>query len=138
MKYSNNFAPINPNRPCKIFVFSIYKALNGGKSVYNATRSAWSKRQIGRFLNSSVYEYAVGLKDKISLGSYRINSWSSVPYDRYEFTGQDTPEFTGFSWDKQIDAAGGYWNFGGPLVVEFDGHGKFRLLLPNKDHWFNC
>jgi hypothetical protein len=129
--------PINPKHPCKIFVFSIRKSYNGN-NVYDATRSAWQK--IKNFIDISEYKYAVGVVNKYSLGSFKINDWKPVLDNRYEFTGDEISEFTGFSWDKQINEAGGWWRFGGPLVVEFDGNGKFRLLLPGtmKDNWVDC
>jgi hypothetical protein len=130
--------PINPNRPCKIFVFSIRRSYNG-KNVYDATRSAWKK--IGKFLDITEYRYAVGVVNKYSLGSFKITEkWKLVQDNRYEFTGDEISEFTGFSWDKQIEKAGGWWKYCNPLVVEFDGCGKFRLLLPGtkKDHWEDC
>ena len=131
--YSTN--AINPTKPCKIFLFPIQNALSGGRSVYDATRHAWTITR--NYKNVSEYEFAAGLEKGISKGSYRITEWIDLHGNKCEFNGIEISDFTGFSWFKQINI--GYWNYGNHLVVEFDGNGKFRLLRPNKENeWINC
>lgn len=44
-----------------------------------------------------------------------------------------------FCWSKQRNLCMGHWQFGGYLVVEFDGNGKFRILKGIKDdRWRDC
>ena len=128
--------PINPDHPCKVFIFSIGKALAGGASEYDGTRRWW--RITEHYRDIFEYKFAVGLKDGISLGAYEIEKWNySSQYDKCEFEGNEFPELKGFTWYRQIDV--GSWKFGMHLVVEFDGNGKFRLLRPNKeDKWIDC
>ena len=38
------------------------------------------------------------------------------------------PELINKSWSKIISDRG-YWKYGNPLTVEFDGNGNFRYLL---------
>jgi len=137
---SKEYPPINPDRPCKVFLFAIYKALREGKKAYDATRSAWPIKEEYRDVHE--YEYAVGLQDRISRGAYKITKWNHLPQtDKYEFEGDEVPEFEGFSWQKQIflDAkTKGSWQHRPHFVVEFDGRGKFRLIQPKRDQWFDC
>ena len=127
--------PINPNKSCKIFIFSIGNAISGGKNEYDATRRWW--RITENYRNFSEYEFAVGLKNGISLGAYKINKWVyNQEYDKCEFKGVEINDFKGYSWYKQINV--GCWKFGSHLVAEFDGNGKFKLLRPNKPNWIDC
>jgi hypothetical protein len=94
----NYGSPINPNRPCKIFIFPIHKAVGKRKNIYEATRYAWKKTE--RFHNVSDYKYAVGLVKGVSIGSFKIKEWKSSPptfLGRCEFWGEKIPEFTGFT-----------------------------------------
>jgi hypothetical protein len=135
----NNFGnSVNPNFPYKVIMFSIYKAISGGRDPYSATRSAWIiKNDI--YLDTSKYEYAVGLQDGISLGAYKINKWELVPNSRrWEFEGIEIPELMKLTWHKQIELSKGYWQRGEFFVIDFDGKGKFRGIKPNKNQWYDC
>jgi len=129
---------INPKKPCRVFLFPIHNAIKEGKTVYDATRSAWTITE--EYRNIFDYEFAVGLQNYISLGSYKIERWNSIynTKNKYEFEGKEISDFKGFSWYKQIYLSIGYWQHGNHFVVEFDGNGKFKLLRPNKNQWFDC
>jgi len=129
-------SPINPDFPCKVFVFNIGNSIVGN-TVYDATRGTWSIAE--KWLDCSIYQYAVGLVRGYSLGGYKINEWTYLPErERYCFIGEEKLELKGYSWRKQTERAGGRWHFGSNLVVEFDGKGRYRLLTPNKEEWMNC
>jgi len=129
---------INPKNQCRIFLFPIHDTIKEGKTVYDATRSAWTITE--EYRNISKYEFAVGLQNFISLGSYKIENWKSIynTKNKYEFEGKEIPDFKGFSWQKLIYQSIGYWQRGNHFVVEFDGNGKFKLLRPNKNQWIDC
>jgi hypothetical protein len=133
-----NEKPINPNRPCKIFVFPIQNNIAKGYSVYDSTRMWWKITE--KYRDTSEYEFAVGLQRGISLGSFKIKEWIPNPEEtKCKFEGEEIPDFTGFSWYKQIGGeAKGYWLHGNHLVVEFDGKGNFRIKRPNYEQWINC
>jgi len=127
--------PINPNRPCKVFIFHIGNAIAERETVYNSTRCWW--RITEQYRDFSDFEFAVGLKDRISLGSYKIKKWVfNADYGKCAFEGEEIPDLKGFTWVKQTNV--GYWNRGNHLVVEFDGNGKFRRLRPKEDQWIDC
>jgi len=131
--------PINPKYPCKVLLFPVYRALAGGKNVYNATRYCW--RIAEKHRDVSEYKFAVGLKSGVSEGGYEIKEWKYVPQsNRYEFEKErEASNLQGFSWYKQINTNKGYWGFGNHFIVEFDGKGKFRLIRPDsEDQWFDC
>ena len=130
--------PINPGRPCRIFVFPIQNAITEGKDIYDSTRGCW--RITEKYRDVSVYEFAVGLQNGVSVGAYRIKQWSSVPEEdnKGRFDGEEIAEFNGFTWHRQIDPVKGYWGYGNHLVVEFDGRGKFQLIRPEKKLWYDC
>jgi len=129
-------SPINPDFPCKVFVFNINRHIVGN-TVYDVTRGTWKIAE--KWLDCSIYQYAVGLIRGYSLGGYKINEWTYIAErDRYKFSGEEKIELKGYSWRKQTERAGGRWQFGSNLVVEFDGRGKYRLLTPNKEEWLDC
>ena len=130
--------PINPNYSCKVFLFPIQNNVAKGISIYESTRRIWKVIEIYR--NVSQYEFAVGLQNGLSLGSYRIKNWNYLSeYKKCEFIGEEISDFKGFTWNAQINIAKGYWQRGNHFVVEFDGNGKFRLERPNTNNqWFNC
>ena len=131
-------SPISPNFPCRVFVFSIGKFQR--ENVYENTRKYWKITQ--RYQDTSLYGYAVGVINGYSESAYRLSGWNptrNMEYEgKYEFDGEEFLTFEGFSWNKQIKKAGGFWNWGGHLVVEFDGNGKFRLERPNRPDWTYC
>ncbi len=116
---------INPNFKIeKVFVFPVHNAIEAcAESVYQATRASWKvnkKHLLG-------ISYAVGVKDGISIGSFKINKWESHG-EKYAFNGAETPELNNLNWRKIISSAFGYWQRGNYLIVEFDGVGKFRFI----------
>ncbi|MFN9113465.1 MAG: LEM-3-like GIY-YIG domain-containing protein [Bacteroidota bacterium] len=136
---------VSPNIPLPfVFIFPIQNAIQGNIPVYEATRSAW-KISIGNQSNKPAV--AVGLKNSISIGSFEIADWipSSIS-SRYEFTAPGHPYPQPYqillnkNWNTVIAAAKGYWQRGNPLLVEFDGNGRFRVLLGSQDKnsWHNC
>jgi hypothetical protein len=140
---------VNPNFPCKVIVFNIKNSLYGLKGLkkrtpYEAARKYWDIYENHR--NCEIYEYSVGLVDGIAETAYKINSWFPTKekkyIGRYEFDGLETKksmQLKGVSWRKQRALCMGHYKFGGYLVVEFDGNGKFRILKGIKDDkWRNC
>jgi hypothetical protein len=129
--------PVNPNYPCKVFMFPINNTIEV-KDKYLATRSAW--RITNKYRDTSEYEYAVGLQHGFSISAYKIKKWLPVPNSiKWEFEKDtDAPEFLNLTWHNQIDIKKGYYGFGNHFVVDFDGKGKFRLIRPNVDQWYDC
>jgi hypothetical protein len=136
--------PVNPSYKCKIFIFSIgtIGMKRDKNNVYEATRKYWEI--IDEYRDVTEYEFAVGLINGISIGSYRIKNWIYEKYghkDKYKFDGEEIIDFLNLDWNKQIGGeAKGHWQFGRHLVVEFDGNGKFRYIKgsKNKQQWFCC
>jgi hypothetical protein len=130
-------SPINPTRPCKVFVFNIGRFLAEKDNLYDATRRWWKITK--KYRDVSEFKFAVGLVKGLSVSAYKLTKWTYCPHEgkeKYEFAGEPTTEFENFTWSKQIDV--GFWNFGNHLVVEFDGKGKFQLIRPNKGQLINC
>lgn len=136
---NNKYRPINPDFACKVFVLPIGKLFKG-KPLFEKTRKYWKIPE--EYQDTSLYEFAVGVEKGVSVSAYRLKCWCPTKKEeylgRYEFDGTEFGGFKCFSWKKQTKTAGGYWNFGNPLVVEFDGKGKFRLLRPEKLEWVDC
>ena len=127
---------VNPSRRYPlVFIFNIAKELKNRFLVYEATRKYW--KGIGKYQDEPDM-VAVGLVNGIAEGVYRIDKWekSDNPKfsDRFEFTGhEDTDlsnEFFGKDFQRIIEPAKGYWQFGNWLAVEFDGNGFFRFIRP--------
>jgi len=140
---------VNPNFSCKVIVFNIKNALLGLKdfsirSPYEAARKYWEINK--EYRNCEIYKYSVGLIDGNAETAYKINKWFPTQekqyIGRYEFEGSETKktmQLKGFSWRKQRALCMGHWQFGGYLVVEFDGNGKFRILKGlADDQWHKC
>lgn len=124
-------SPIDPMEQYQtVFVFPIHDALANGENVYNATRMAWSVKDFYREKQNAV---AVGIKEFISLGSYRIEKWQNHDEKKYEFIGTEFSNFKNMNWRRIISDAMGYWQRGNYLVIEFDGKGNFRNLKGNSD-----
>lgn len=137
---------VNPNLALEnVFIFPIQTALANGRDPYNATRSFWNISNPFRSLNST---YAVGLKNSISKGSYRVLEWVPVTGEKnkFEFTAEGHPaplpfaELHNKNWNNVLSVAKGYWQRGNYLIVEFDGKGKFRVKRGSKDqtNWYDC
>ncbi len=126
--------PINPNMAIEnVFIFPIQNAVNAGVSKYNATRSSWAVTAKYKDLNPA---YAVGLKNAISIGSFKISSWHLAGVDtdnKYEFTSPNHPDPTNYPpllnkrWTNILEQAKGFWQRGNYLIVDFDGNGQFRI-----------
>lgn len=123
--------PVDPKNPYQtVFVFPIQRALANGEELYDATRKVWAVTDYYRKENNAI---AVGIKENISLSSYRIKEWKSITDRKYAFVGEEYPEFKDLNWRKIISEAKGFWQYGNYLVVEFDGYGKFRFRRGNPD-----
>ena len=144
-----NKISVNPGFPCKVIVFNIKNSLYGLKDFqkrnhYESTRKYWEINEEHR--NEDVYEFAVGLVDGDSETAYKINEWYPTRekqyIGRYEFNGSETietKELKDFSFKKQRSLCMGHWKFGGYLVIEFDGKGKFLVLKGQQNSkWTNC
>jgi len=141
---------VNPDFPCKVIVFNIKNALFGlngfeRRPPYEAARKYWKIEQ--EFRDPDIYEYAVGLADGIAETAYKIEKWFPTKekeyLGRYEFCGKETTEtnqLCGFSWKPQRTLCMKFWQFGGFLVVEFNGKGKFSIIRPGteRNRWYNC
>lgn len=141
---------VNPNFPCKVIVFNIKKSfygLNGfeRRPPYEAARKYW-KINNEEHRNCDIYKYSVGLIDGVAETAYKINKWFATQEEqyigRYEFEGSETKksiQLKSFSWYKQRALCMGHYQFGGYLVIEFDGNGKFRILKGSTDkQWHKC
>lgn len=127
-----------------VFIFPIQNALTRGVNPYNATRTTWAVSANYQTLNPA---YAVGLKNSISKGSFEILSWTNLAgTTKQEFTSRGHPNPLDFqvllnkNWNNVLAVAKGFWQRGNYLIVEFDGHGKFRIIRGSKDTttWHNC
>jgi len=134
-----NMKSINPNFPCKVFVFPIgnYRREN----IKEETKKYW--KITDKYKEISIYEYAVGVEKSISKSAYKLMGWRYTDDEKYEgkceFEGNEFIDLKGFSWKIQTELAGQFWTRGNHLVVEFDGNGKFRLERPGTNReWFNC
>jgi hypothetical protein len=129
--------PINPAIPIKkVFIFPIQNALAEGKTVYDATRYAWDVN----LKYQSLPAYAVGVKNRISVGSFLIREWIKVN-DKHEFNGEEDNTLINRSWRNIISRAKGYWQRGNYLIVEFDGNGKYKIIRGGGEQnteWFDC
>ena len=116
--------PINPDIPLeKVFVFPIQNALAEGYNAYDSTRKIWYIKKEYQSLPA----YAVGLKNGISVGGYKIEKWKKHN-DKHEFVGTEFNDLVNKRWSSIINQVKGYWQRGNYLIVEFDGNGQYRIL----------
>lgn len=123
--------PINPNFAFKrVFIFPIKNSLIDGRDYYEATRKSWAVTQEWQKCSQDEPSYAVGLKNGVSFGSYKIKEWlqDEEHKDKCQFVGEDFSDFKDKSWIEIIKKASGFWQRGNYLVVEFDGNGRVRIL----------
>lgn len=130
--------PVNPTEPLqRVFIFPIQNGLAEGRSPYDATRSAWTITKN----NMQIPAYAVGLRNKISVGSYSIDAWNHVSNNKYEFTGKDYNALLNKNWASILGRVMSYWKRGNYIIVEFDGNGKYKILrgvgADQKGNWFD-
>jgi len=117
--------PVLTSRPCTVFVFPIQRALGEGKSHYDAARSAWPVTEEYRKLDA----YAVGLKNGISVGAYKIGAWSPTD-ERFEFTKTDDAvdaliaELENKTWRQIVEPAMGYYQRGNYLSSNLTARGN--------------
>ena len=141
---STSVTAVNPETPYPaVFVLPIHNMLPKTKSAYEAARRSWIVSQRFRDLPESL---AVGIAEGwTSVGAFEIESWkpaSDAGKTKWEFDGTELPEghpLARKNWRTVIDAAGGYWNYGNYIVVEFDGKGLFRVLKGSANRrWRGC
>jgi hypothetical protein len=124
--------PVDPDSSYPlVFVFAIQTALAEGRSIYDATRRAWSASDL--MVPRAI---AVGLAAGISKGVFEVIEWESISNsDRKGFRGKalENHELADKNWTSIIAAASGYWQRGNYLVVEFNGQGQFRLKRGARD-----
>jgi hypothetical protein len=127
-----------------IFIFPIQNALTKGVSPYNATRTTWAVSSYCQTLNPA---YAVGLKNSISKGSFKISSWAGVIGTvKHEFNSPGHPNPLEYqpllnkNWNNVLTKAKGFWQRGNYLIVAFNGNGQFRIVRGSQDTttWHNC
>lgn len=130
--------PVNPTKPyTNVFVFPIHNALAEGRDVYDACRSAWTIAEKHRNLASD--SIAVALAGGIAKGAFRIRKWILRGDGKCEFEGESVEDFCNSNFQRVINVAMGYWQRGNPLVVEFDGAGKFRIKRgSSNENWYSC
>jgi len=107
--------PISPNSHCKVILFPIHNALKT-RSIYKSTRGNW---RISKKLLEINPDYAVGLDHSISLGAFKIKSWTEKSdLGKRKFVKSESinnfPELINKSWSKIISDRG-YWKYGKPL-----------------------
>ena len=127
---------VNPNNHYPVvFVFPIQRALEEGRDPYEATRRAWTKSDL---MKSGAI--AVGLSGGISRGVFCTDDWEESEPDgsKMMFVGEELidHELQNRNWAAVTAAAGGFWQYGGYLVVEFDGAGHFRFLRGSRNKDF--
>lgn len=139
--------PVSPNDKLIVFLCNI-GATHGIRNDYDSTRMFWSLASQWRargFIN-----YGVGLVNGISKAAYEIDQWlaTSDPTQKgkFEFEAMGHPNpvlvrsLVGLNW-RNIYRNVGYWQYGRPIIVEFDGNGHFRILLgagQSNGQWAPC
>jgi hypothetical protein len=137
---------VNPTIPIEnVFIFPIQNAVNGGASIYDATRMVWYVNHANRNLQNS---FSVGLKYAISIGSYQVDKWNTSVLDanKHEFIAINHPTPIQYApllnknWINVLDKAKGFWQRGNYLIVEFNGQGHFRIKRGTQDRptWHDC
>ncbi len=137
---------VNPEEEIhNVFIFPIHAALIAGASPYDATRRAWLISKEFQNLGTS---YAVGLKNSISKGSYKVNKWidSELSPGRFEFLAPGHPNpptldsLLNKNWTNVLSVVKGYWQRGNYVIVDFDGRGHFRIKRGSvvKTIWYDC
>lgn len=108
----------------RLFIFPIHNALSSSPdSVYQATRASWKIHDKFKSLES----YAVGVKNGISIGSFKIDEWEPSG-DRSAFVGSSSLELENYNFKNIINCSLGYWQRGNYLVIELNGKGQFKFL----------
>jgi protein tyrosine phosphatase len=136
---------INPKTKIEnVFIFSIAKLRELRKDDYEATRQYWKINNTLRALNPS---FAIGCISYQSAAVFEIESWEdpNLETGKTLFTKKTKPnqkiiaELSNKNWSKLLKQSGSYL-YGQPIVVEFDGKGKFRFIkgAKDKDTWHNC
>lgn len=138
----------NPTEPiATLFIFPIHNSLKEKGDIYNATRGRW---KVGNTYRNKKPAYAVGVKEFMSEGAFKIKEWQKTEDNKYEFNCYEKKELdknekslldqmTNKYFYPIIKKAEGYWNRGNFLVVSFDGMGHFRFVrgYEDKDTWYN-
>ncbi len=135
------------DEPLTVFLFNITNAIDARPSIYDATRMYW---KIGaQWQNPNIVPYGVGLVNGISKGAYKIDRWlaTAVPAhagkSEFEAVGHPNPSveqwLMNLNWRKIIRGVG-YWQYGRPIVVEFNGKGGYRIALgmAGEQEWSPC
>lgn len=121
--------PVDPQRAYPaVFLFPIHRALEAGRSNYDAIRCCWDVAEHWREHRSAI---AVGLVRGISACAFQINSWIKCSdSEKYFFDGDETVDvqLVNFRWTQVINASRGYFQRGNWLAIEFDGQSKFKVL----------
>jgi len=138
--------PVNPQvKFHRVFIFPVQKGYFKRGTIYEATRMAWYiKDENQKFINS----YAVGLRDLVSIGSFKIEKWiqSKIDPKKHEFLSLNHPipsqidQLKNRRWNKIIEPVKGYWQRGQYLIIEFDGKGKFKYIRgkSGSNEWYDC
>lgn len=113
----------------RLFIFPIHNALStSSDNVYQATRASWKVNSKYNSLES----YAVGVKNGISIGGFKIESWEASG-DGSAFVGAKALELENYNWKNIINSSLGYWQRGNYLVVELNGKGQYKFLHGSSD-----
>jgi len=132
---------INPNQPHKrVFVFPIANALAEGRGKYDATRMWWRVTEENRTTKDT---FAVGLSGGVSVSAYKVQNWHTDDSmgGKCIFTGTDwASDLINTNWSRIIGIAKGFWQRGNYLIVEFDGHGQFKVIrgAGGKQNFLDC
>ncbi|MBU3680081.1 MAG: hypothetical protein FGM32_10830 [Candidatus Kapabacteria bacterium] len=134
--------PFCPDEEMIVFVFPVQNAI-GMRSDYDATRMYWGVANPDQY-GATI---GVGLVKGVSRTAYEIEEWEDVTYGGRTLKGFRAPNhlnptmighLINKDWSRILNGVG-YWNRGNPIVVEFDGKGKYRLLRGSADKgWRDC
>jgi uncharacterized protein len=136
--------PVRPMQAYEsVLVFNVSKALEEGRSSFEATRGHWVDVP-ERFRNLKKC-FAVGLEQGFSKCVIEIDpsSWQSRPNhegkrgNRWSFRGKElaSSELFERDWSKIVEPLG-YWKRGNYLAFQFDGNEKYKCLRgESKGNW---
>lgn len=137
--------PVNPESELVVFVCNI-SALHGTIPDYDVTRQYWKLGQQWR--KEGAITHGVGLINGISKTAYQIDRWdvTSTPpnagksrFYAPKHPNPDTVEMLiNLNWRNVLRGVG-YWLRGNPIIVKFDGNGKFIILRGSDTaQWQDC
>ena len=136
---------VNPSKVFEnVFVFSIHRFYLERKNLFDATRMHWSLSQEDLELKPA---HAVGVISYQSFSAYEVNEWkvSDLFSNKYKFDKDSNEqsvevELVAKDWSNILKKVDGYYRYGGLVIVEFDGEGRFKFVKGSEDSntWYDC